>query len=286
MSKFDLVYAISSGYEAHLVVSLISFFKYNDASKYKITIFSSSDNPCNQEKILNNIKSNAWCISFKYLDTLLLDELIISNHFKKENYIRLLLPRYISQEYFLYVDADTLFVGSIEKLIDLRFNYPIAAVKEYDYPFKKLLGLREDSEYFNSGLMVINTKLYIKDCIEKRVINFIRINPKKIKFVDQCGLNIILEDNWEQLDTSYNIQSAHIENNIQINSKKMIHFTGSDKPWHLWNKHPYKKMYWELRNSTEFKGIVSDDLTVRTIIFKTLSLKFKYRLKKLKGIFS
>jgi lipopolysaccharide biosynthesis glycosyltransferase len=156
------------------------------------------------------------------------------------------------------------------------------------------LNMKETSDYFNAGILMINLELWRKHNVSKRVIEFVEKNPKVILYMDQCGLNSIIDGAWKKMPPKYNLQSlffgedserflAAFDKNEMEDSLKnpvIVHFTGVFKPWNFGEKHPYGKVYWKYRNQTPFKSLVSDDFSLKRLI----SFYFPKSLKdKLKG---
>ena len=120
-----------------------------------------------------------------------------------------------------------------------------------------------EARYFNSGVMLINLSLWRSHNVKDRVVSFVESCPNSIQFVDQCGLNSIVNGRWLSLSESYNFQTACVGDSALYiqGTPYIVHFTGSAKPWHLLNTHPYKRKYWHFRNQTSFKRLVSDDFS-------------------------
>lgn len=137
----------------------------------------------------------------------------------------------------VYLDSDMIVLENIDKL----FNYPhmsaVVAGKSYpgNYEWVKL----------NSGCMVIKPE----EGLSHKLIEIIpKVSRKKEFFGDQ---DIIQEyyNTWEYdkdkiLDETYNIFFCYMEYYIKKleydlkgnNSIKIVHFTGSEKPWMKSNK--------------------------------------------------
>ena len=118
----------------------------------------------------------------------------MSEHFKKElisspnlktwftpyAMLRLLCDKVPMPDKFIYLDTDTVINRDISLLYDIDIEeYEIAGVKD-DFCF--------DTNYFNSGVMLINNKL----CKETQLFSKARelVNKKKMYYVDQKALNL------------------------------------------------------------------------------------------------
>ena len=98
--------------------------------------------------------------------------------------------------------------------------------------------------------------------------------PEVIRFPDQCGLNSVIDGDWCEIPPEYNIQtcflsgkfpsSAHRKTEI-FDRAKVVHFTGTSKPWQFLDKHPFKDRYWNYRDKTVYKRLISDDFGARVV---------------------
>ena len=187
--------------------------------------------------------------------------------------------------------------GINDVIIDLEGKY-IGAILNPGFSRHEELKMNLDSEYFNSGVMLINNKLCKTDNIMKKVIDFIDENHEIIMFPDQDGLNAIVNGNWQKIPLKFNQLAVIYEkkNNVLLDSFSqieieeaktnpiIIHYTGSDKPWHLGNKHPYKNLYWKYLKTTPFKQYIPSNISFKNFIKFLLTrnqvIKLKYLNKE------
>lgn len=291
--QLNILFTIDKGYEAHLATALYSLFQNNQSCSFSIHIISTNL----ERKVIptiNEIVTKSGSRFFFYnVSGAEFDDLTLNHHFKKTNYLRLLAADILTDSYCLYLDADLIVVGSIKELfeIDLGKTY-LAAVQNPGMNWQTELGMRATSRCFNSGVMLINLAKWRKDNLKESVIELVRERPQAIRYVDQCGLNGIVNGNWFTLPKIYNFHdyfcsainlNLPYSESININDLRIIHFTGSSKPWHLNNHHPFKRLYWKYRNYTPYRGYLSDDFglrslanyLLRTVIMKSCSLNNK-----------
>ncbi len=63
-------------------------------------------------------------------------------------------------------------------------------------------------------------------------------------------------------------KSCYFDSEIEEAKEKpiVIHYTGSFKPWHFMNNHPYRSLYWTFRDRTPFKRYFSERIfTIESI---------------------
>lgn len=217
-------------------------------------------------------------------------------HFSKANYFRLYIPEFIQAEKVLYLDSDILVKGDLSELVhmDLGENF-IAAVPELISGWHPELPLALKGSYFNSGVMLINTPLWKQKDIAARVIHFSESNPHFVRFADQCGLNVCIQDEWVRLPLKFNAQSILFEEEFKANElislqevettikqPIIVHYTGSNKPWHMGNKHPYRWQYWQNLYNTPFRRYIPEDLSILNLIKFLSPKKLKMKLREIK----
>ncbi|UMR98313.1 lipopolysaccharide 3-alpha-galactosyltransferase [Escherichia coli] len=164
--------------------------------------------------------------------------------------------RFIIADYFtnkvskvLYLDADIICQGTIEPLIYYTFPEWIVAMvvaegkKEWWEKRALSLGVAGIAGgYFNAGFLFINTKRWSTEQISARAIKMLS-DPgivKKIKYLDQDVLNILLTNKLIFTDVKYNTQFSlnyYLKENFEnpiTNDTIFIHYIGPTKPWHDW----------------------------------------------------
>ena len=223
--------------------------------------------------------------------------MVTNHHFTKANYYRLLISKFIEDDIVLYLDSDIVVNRSLKGLFDINLGSSyIAAVLNPGFHRHQELKMNLDSEYFNSGVMLINNKLWKIYNITDKVIKFVDDNQSVIQFVDQCGLNAVINGKWIKIPLKFNQQVVIFEKDFkekyncfaddELNEAKenpvIIHYTGSSKPWHFRNKHPYKHLYWKYLRMTPFKRYIPEDLTVLNAIKWMIPKSIKEFLKGFK----
>jgi lipopolysaccharide biosynthesis glycosyltransferase len=83
-------------------------------------------------------------------------------------------------------------------------EFPVAAVYDNYVKSQPLLGIFDEGEYFNSGMLLIDVEKWREQNISEKVMEYLLKYPERIKFVDQCGLNAVLNGNWMKLPARFN----------------------------------------------------------------------------------
>ena len=170
------------------------------------------------------------------------ESLQMEEHFSPIIYYRLiaqkLLPDTVSR--ILYLDVDVMVNGNIDDFYSTDFQgRGIVACENFDdsSEYKERLGLKNTSHYVNAGVILFNMEYVRKMVPEKAVIGCIRKYSGIMKWYDQDILNVLYEDSMICcVDERYNFQTGCSPDKVQglkdsLKNAKIIHFTGSLKPW-------------------------------------------------------
>ena len=181
----------------------------------------------------------------------------------------------------LYIDGDVIILDDLLDLYntDIKDNY-VAAVKDTCGLSRSLYRLfKKDVFYFNSGVMLMNLKKMREEKTSNSLMEY-RINGYN-QLMDQDSLNYVLKGKVIELPFAYNTQLCCFENvkwfntnnqiqvlhdyfklpnntkeyNDIINNAKIVHYSGSLKPWNqgevieseLWNYY---------YNNSPFKDVI------------------------------
>jgi lipopolysaccharide biosynthesis glycosyltransferase len=282
-----VLFATDSDYVPHLATAIYSLLKNNSSLKLRIIIFTVGLDGEDQKKLKGVAEQFGACLKFEFLEDHYFDGLVLNHHFQKSNYYRLFAADLIEEKSCLYLDADIVVTASIERIFghDLS-DYFLAAVENPGFSRHEDLGMRPESKYFNSGVMLLNLEKWREDKVKDAVISLIKKKPDAISFVDQCGLNGVIDGRWLELGREFNFQSSMVaaESYADIAKRRepvILHFTGSDKPWHINNKHKYKSLYWSYRNRTPYKSFFADDITPKNLALYALPSSLEKIIKSL-----
>ena len=122
------------------------------------------------------------------------------------------LPKSVNK--LVYVDVDVLVLSSLQALYatDLA-GKSIGAVQDragtVDCPWAGIpnyaaLGIPAKTPYFNAGIMLIDCARWRAGAVTQRVIQISRENRPHVRFAEQYGLNVLLREDWKELDPAWN----------------------------------------------------------------------------------
>lgn len=172
----------------------------------------------------------------------------VSQHVTMSAYTRLHLDKFFSSGWdrILYLDADTRVRAPLDPLFktDLR-GKPLGAV--YDFLLyandwakdrRRLLSLKSTSQYFNSGVLLFDWNVTLREGILESTRQFASENREMCQFWDQDALNKTCEELWTPLDPAWNFQTAvntvFSDNHLSYPDTvdpKISHYISYAKPW-------------------------------------------------------
>ena len=257
----EVVCTIDENYISHCGVMLKSLFFNNP--KYKFNVYIIHNGICNsgKTKLHNFIVQEGHIPSFIEVDESLVKNAPVTHHVSLATYYRILIPLILKQsiEKVLFLDSDLIVRNDISELwnTDLKDNFVGACLEYVLDNYKINLGLKQGTEYFNAGVLLINLKKWREEQISDKILDYITHNSSKLISWDQDALNVAFENKWKKLNVEWNVGQNFYRVNplheyFDLTSQKfnqlktnpsIVHFTGSDKPWHFINQHPLKSDY-------------------------------------------
>ena len=270
-AKIHIACSVDDNYTQHCGVMLCSLFENNPEEIFTIYILTEGISDTNKralERIVQNYQQGIRIIN---INTLLLANAPLHGHISKASFYRILIPKYIpgNIDRVIYLDIDLIVRKNITALWQENVDQVAmaACINPNMISHKSLLGLPNKSRYFNAGVLLINLMYWREHKIEKRLIECVSINSKRLKYWDQDALNIILHDQVKILSNKWNATESFFIKREEIEDEYdkevidkifedpfIVHFTGESKPWHLENRHPYKQEYYKYLGMTPWKG--------------------------------
>ncbi len=190
-------------------------------------------------------------------------------------WFRVLLPELLPEvERVLYLDCDTLATDSLEALwqTELGDTYLGAVSNVFEKGMEvraQALGLGTATDYFNSGVLLLNLTAWRKDDCTAKIIAFARDNASSLLWPDQDALNYVLAGNRTALHPRWNCQNSFFyfpqarqvfgsaATDAACRSPGILHFEGPGfaKPWHYLCKHPLRQEYFRHRAATAWPRV-------------------------------
>ena len=247
----NILLAINNNY-VEQTITLLSSIKENH-TRDKINIFILNKDLKQKEK--NKIKTcfNNTNIYIKFItinDNEINNFPVLEKRYPVEIYFRLFATKYLPKniDRILYMDVDTIVINPLEDFYNMDFdgNLFIGATHVNNF-FKKFNQLRlklpKNSDYINSGVLLMNIKQLRNVDIENDVKQYIKNNKGKLLLPDQDLLNALYGNRIKLVSyLKYNLGDKTIKQYNRFNKEKIdidwikkntviIHYYGRNKPW-------------------------------------------------------
>lgn len=242
-----IVFATDDNYVLPLCVAIKSIINNkNKEDELKIYVFNSGLNNENVA-ILNSFNSDSCTIQLidvsKYLNETK-SSIYAMGRFPISACFRFFIPQ-ILYEYdkVIYLDCDVLVMQSLKELYCVDLTNVLCAANNM------IVGENfENKDYFNSGVLVVNNKEFIKQDAINKCLDYMKKN-KELSYPDEMALNYVCKDKVKFIDTKYNFQTTYAKEKKsliatkvkRINDIVIIHYT--DKPWKYVNT-IFAKYWW------------------------------------------
>jgi len=241
-STIHLALAFDQNYYNQFFALASSIFHHHQRGEITFHVIATGISAPNLNHIKAYVNQYGSQISFYKITDLEVSKLVLINTWTSSVYYRLyfsfVLPPIVTR--FLYLDMDTIVVNPLYDLWEMNLDlFPVAAVYDNYVKSQPLLGIHEEGEYFNSGVLLINRTLWNQQRISEKTIDFLKTNPDKIRYVDQCGLNAVLKKKWFKLNPKYNFiysfvppAASKYELKELLKEIVIIHYT-LQRPWNM-----------------------------------------------------
>lgn len=279
-----IILAADNNYAIPLGITILSILN-NKNGNYDIEFFILEDNieKNKKEEIESLVVSYSSKIEFLSVDKILSNNSLPERgYLRKIAYARIFIPELINREKVIYLDTDIIVDGELIELFHQKFDSAFLALKEPET--EKILAKKNDPilhRYFNSGVLVIDTKKWKDNKITEKAIDFLNEFPEKIEYADQDALNYTCQDLWEEIDIKYNYEIVYNEPN-RSRGPIVTHYIGNIKPWHY--EYPNKiDKYTKYAQISPWKNKWRTKPTFKRIGMKYW-MKFKLFLKTIPGL--
>lgn len=175
----------------------------------------------------------------------------------KETYNRILLPYILPPKVkkVLWLDADLVVNGDICDFYNTDIkDYFLLAIEEPRPDRIRELGLPLEQKHFNAGVMVLNIEKICSEISKETMIEYIRVNGSKLKFMDQDVLNVFMGGNtlfWQD-DTYNNVHHCNEVNNLD--NARIIHYITYMKPWKYYYDGYGRDYFWSYAEKCGYKS--------------------------------
>jgi lipopolysaccharide biosynthesis glycosyltransferase len=278
--SIDIVLACDSNYAEFVAVFIESFFQTNRSfafAKFHLLTYNVSKETI--QKISRQIPRGRG--KFEVYDVSNIENMLgvrVPNTISICAYARLLLTYLLPNDIdkILYVDCDVMANGDLADLwnVELKSNLVAGVIDTVPYGVKTAVGMCADSEYINSGVLLINLKAWRDNNVRQKFLNVLEKYNGNVLHHDQGIINAVCENRKIVLYPKFNVMTTLFTHKYEYIIKKcvpfyskdeydeavaspvLIHFTEGfyGRPWIKNSKHPYAKRFMEFHEKTSWKG--------------------------------
>lgn len=279
-----IVYASDDNFADIMGISIVSLFESNkDMKEIVIYILDSGIKGKNKNGIESvfekyNRPAPVWILATNINNVLGMD--VKQDRGSLSQFARLFVSSVLPKdlEKVLYLDCDMIIDKPLDELwnMDMQGKVVAALMDAFAPLYRKNLGLEKNDIMFNSGVMLIDLKLWKERYIEAKILEFIKKYNGQIPQSDQGALNAILSHETALLNPKFNSITIFYDftyENMLIYrkppvfySKKeiteavtnpvIIHFTTSflsRRAWIEGSEHPYTDRWLEYKYMSPWK---------------------------------
>ena len=243
-SRINIAFAIDENFVDQLNIAIYSLLKNNQDSKFDINIINAGLTERSQSSIKEILKhyknSKISFINIQDQKHLFSDLPLTVSHISRATYYRFLLAELFPKlDKILWLDADILVTNKIDKLWETDIEKVYAAgvdapgIKNNFSEYKKEIGFDIDELHVNAGILLLNLGKIRRDNKTKELFdNTIKLKDK-IRFQDQCIINITFQGKMKELGDEYNYTdyAQMRDKDSRIKEVAIVHYTGARKPW-------------------------------------------------------
>jgi len=268
-----------------LLAALIKSIEENIRKGQIIQVYIIEDNvsESSQKKLQRSINSAITNLVWKGMNDVIpkgMNLPLDRSSYPLNIYMRLFIPYFIPEaiEKVLYLDVDMIVQKDITELFEIDLGDAVVGavldprIITFDNSWGgvlnyKELGIDGTTRYFNTGLLLMNTKKWREQQVTEKIIDCIDRNKKYANYPDQYGLNVVLANQWFELNPLWNHFCT-----FEHPDPYLIHFVQRKPIYQSYDNSPeFKDIFYKYLNQTQWKN------------FKPIGESTRY-FKKLKNI--
>lgn len=266
----------TENYIPHIGMVMMSLISFNPKVKFMYHLFLSNISKVELERLESVVKDSDCVIKVYVINDDFFGD-VVNGMYTASFFYRFIMPDVVvnDTDRLIYMDGDMMCHGDISDIGSLELNSNMAAVVT-DRDEKRQMEQLQVQHFFNSGMMVINVKKWVRENFLKQVLDFSRESMNKMdsngrvkewrnaRYNDQNVLNKLLNGQVVYLSKKYNYvyklnRSALFKRkayNEDYKEQIILHFAGSVKPWHEWVQDwPVVKEYREIWRNSPWKDV-------------------------------
>ncbi|WP_374164133.1 glycosyltransferase family 8 protein [Arcticibacter sp. MXS-1] len=264
-----VIVTVCDDHYSPLLAALLKSIELNYKQNQDILVYVISDKirPKNQKRLEASISSALMTINWIDLEACIPPNAKLPtdrSSYPLNIYARLFIPDILpaTLNKALYLDVDMILTADVTELwnTDIESCFLAAVqdqmIKTVSNSWGGILNYREfdlsaDTPYFNTGLLLINTKRWRDEHLAQKVLNLISANKQYANYPDQYGLNIVLANKWKKLDKTWNTFASETGS-----PPSLIHFTSRKPIYKTFRGNPaFRTLFFDYLEKTAWKGL-------------------------------
>lgn len=285
-----IVYNCDEGFAPYVAVSIVSLLENNrDAEGIHIHLLKNGMRKETAELLRSMVSSYGSARSLEFADISDMEQRLKEltgrelslGRFGAVAFGRILAPELVGDaDRLLYIDGDTLVLGSLKKLWQQGLksgSLASMAMEPTIYPeTKSSIGLSDSEPYYNSGVILMDAVSWRKERVFERAVTYMGSSEGSLSFPDQDVLNIILRGRVTPMPQRYNFMSGYTYQSYKVlrrhapwfeppggregfeRARKhpaILHFAGDERPWIAGSMCRGKKLYRSYQSLTPWRDM-------------------------------
>lgn len=266
--KMNILISVDDKYIKHAEELINSIVINNNVYLNVYLIYGNELNEKNINELSNYLQKNM----FGELHTIYFENEtkfpIYIEYISMTTYYRLFAPYMINEKIdrILYLDCDVICNGSIMDFYNSDFegnaiigceNIVDPQYIEWKTKINTRIGLPEDYQYINAGVLLINIQEYVNHISIENLYKFIEENGSDLIYQDQDTINKIFCNRIKLANVIYNFQVNTIVDTNNYEEARLIHYAGEQKPWKYDFSTPKKGIFYYdyLKRKNQFRKL-------------------------------
>jgi lipopolysaccharide biosynthesis glycosyltransferase len=247
----NLLFTVNRGYIGHVMDCIHSIVRFYSEDGYDIYILHSDLQEEDQEYVSKQIENPKVRLHFQFVDPELFASFPESERYPRLIYYRIFAAAFLPEDLdrVLYLDGDIIVINPLDELYQMKFNgnyfFACTHVKKFLNKVNQYrLGMKEERNYINSGVLLMNLRELRKVQMREEVLSFVDKRKRYLTLPDQDIITALYGNKIGIIDTMrYNLSDRMLSlYNSDLSHDKIdldwirqntviIHYYGKQKPW-------------------------------------------------------
>lgn len=259
----NITFGIDANFSRPMGVTMTSILLNHRNENIIFHVFTDGIHIEDKQRLQELVNKFPVVIKLYYIDRSVFSKLQSTLQWSIATYYRFIMGQalYGEVETILYLDADIICLGSLKGIFSMNLQgKTIGAVADvidaYHFPIRMKKINITSGKYFNAGVLYIDIRQWHDKDISERALQELMQYPEKYDYLDQDVLNVLLENDIQFIDKTYNyLYNMEKETSSIPNNVKLLHYATRQKPWHLWCIHPLTKYFDQYAAQSPWKDV-------------------------------